>query len=189
MPLLAVAAMQASARAAPWVDRWLWASCVAFGLVVLGLVSHARTGWLRSVAPRLSSWADPTDDLLDWSPVARQLKAMGLPGPKAIVAAARWDDAAKMAVAMGPEAEVGCVGEDARGFASLTAPTSNIGSDVVLVVRRRPGPEPLAAYAAYFDDLQALAGVSIERGGREEITIGIYQGRGLRRPLPRLQRR
>lgn len=189
MPLLGVAAIQVSARAAPRVERWLWVSCVAFGLVVLGLVSHARTGWLRSVAPRLSSWADPTDDLLDWSPVARQLKVMGLPGPNAIVGAARWDDAAKMAVAMGPEAEVRCVGEDARGFASLTAPTSSIGRDVVLVVRRRPGPEPLVAYAAYFDNLRALAGVSIERGGREEITIGIYQGRGLRGPLPRLQRR
>ena len=55
--------------------------------------------------------------------------------------------------------------------------SANLGQDIVLVVRRRAGPEPLVAYAAYFDALKSLGSVPIERGVREEITVSVYLGR------------
>ena len=90
---------------------------------------------------------------------------------------------------MGPSTEVSCVGEDARGFAFIRSPGANIGKDVLLVVRRRAGPEPLAAYAAYFESLRSVGNVPIERRGREEVAVSVYLGRRLRGPLPLLQRR
>ncbi len=188
LPLLGAAVVGGSSEARPWVARWLGISCVSFCVVVLGLAAHARTGWLRSAAPRLFSKGDPALDFLDWTPVAQRLRTTGLPRPGVLIAAARWEDAAKMALAMGPAVEVGCVGEDARGFAILTEPASNLGRDVLLVVRRRPGPEPLVGYAGYFDSLRGREGIPIERGGREGLTISVYEGQGLRRLLPRLRR-
>ncbi len=189
LPLLGASAARASGGAARWFARWLWASVVLFVLVVGGLALHARTGWLRSAVPALLARGDPTDDLLDWSPVARQLRRWGFPRADALIAAARWDDAAKMALAMGSGVEVACVGEDARGFAIASPPSANLGKDIALVVRRRPGPEPLRAYAADFDQLRALGSIPILRGGQEEITITVYLGHRLRRALPLLQRR
>jgi hypothetical protein len=189
IPLLGAWVVRASKRAARWARRWLWASAVMFVLVVVALASHARSGWLRSAAPALFMRGDPTDDLLDWAMVAQQLRAWGFPRPGALIAAARWDDAAKMALAMGPEVAVGCVGEDARGFAAGSKPADILGQDIALIVRRRPGPEPMVAYAGSFDHLQALGSVPINRGGREEVTISVYLGHRLRRVLPLLQRR
>ena len=172
-----------------WARRWLWGCAVGFLLVVLGLVTQARTGWLRSAAPGGFARGDPTDDLLDWTLVAQQLRAWGFPRQGSLIAAGRWEDAAKMSYAMGPGVEVTCVGDDPRGFAFTRIPVANLGRDIVLVVRRRAGREPLAAYAAYFDALEFLGNVPIERGGREEITVSVYLGHRLRGPLPLLQRR
>ena len=188
LPLLGAAAARATGGAARWFTRWLWTSAVLFVLVVAGIAVHARTGWLRSVAPVLLARGDPTDDLLDWSPVARELRRWGFPRPDALIATARWDDAAKMALAMGSGVDVACVGEDARGFAIASAPAANLGKDIALVVRRRSGPEPLSAYVRDFEQLRALGSIPIFRGGHEEITISVYLGHWLRRALPLLQR-
>ena len=120
--------------------------------------------------------------------MADQLRASGFPKAGSLIAAARWDDAAKLALAMGPATDVTCVGQDPRGFAFTLDPRSTAGKEIALAVRRRPGPEPLVAYAPYFDLLRVLGPVALARGGREEITVSLYLGRGLRGPLPVLQR-
>ena len=127
------------------MTRWLWGCGLGIVLVVLVLGAHARTGWLRLAAPVAFSRGDPTDDLMGWGPVADQLRAWGFPKTGSLIAAARWDDAAKLAFAMGPATEVTCVGRDPRGFGFTQDPRSTVGKEIVLAVRRRPGPEPLVA--------------------------------------------
>ena len=188
LPLLGEGVERAGKGSPRWVTRWLWGCGLGIVLVALVLAAHARTGWLRLVAPVLLSRGDPTDDLMGWGPVADQLRAWGFPKTGALIAAARWDDAAKLALAMGPATEVTCVGQDPRGFGFTRDPRSTVGKEIVLAVRRRPGPEPLVVYAPYFGVLRALGQVAIARGGREEITVSLYLGRGLRGPLPLLQR-
>ena len=168
---------------------WLAACAMGFLLVVLGLATHARTGWLGRAAPSVFARGDPTHDLMDWTPVAQQVRAWGFPIPGIIIAAPRWDDAAKIAYAMGPSVDVTCVGEDPRGFAYTRSPRANLDKDFLLVVRRRAGREPLVAYAAYFDALQWLENVPLVRNGREEVTVSLYLGHRLRGPLPLLQQR
>ena len=188
LPLLGEAVEWASRESPEWMARWLWGCGLGIVLVALVLGTHARRGWLRSVAPIFLSRGDPTDDLMGWGPVADQLRASGFPKAGSLIAAARWDDAAKLALAMGPATDVTCVGQDPRGFAFTLDPRSTAGKEIALAVRRRPGPEPLVAYAPYFDLLRVLGPVALARGGREEITVSLYLGRGLRGPLPVLQR-
>jgi len=188
LPLLG-AAVERDGRPRKWVATWLWGCGAGFAAVVVLLAAHARTGWLRSAAPALFARGDPTDDLSDWTPVARQIGEWGYPDGDVLVASGRWDDAAKLAWAMGPSVDVTCVGEDARGFAFTREPAAPLGRNVLLAVRRRSGPEPLAAYASYFDGLRALGSVALERGGREQVTVSVYLGRRLRATLPALQQR
>ena len=188
LPLLG-AAFEPDGRPRRWVATWLWGCAVGFAAVVVVLAAHARTGWLRTASPALFARGDPTDDLSDWTPVARQIGDWGYPDGDALVASGRWDDAAKLAWAMGPSVDVTCVGEDARGFAFTREPRAALGRNVLLAVRRRSGPEPLVAYASYFDGLRALGSVALDRGGREQVTVSVYLGRRLRATLPALQQR
>jgi Dolichyl-phosphate-mannose-protein mannosyltransferase len=165
---------------------WLVVCGIGFALVVLGLVAEVRNGWAQALMPRLRAEGDPTDDLLDWAPVARQLRAWGLPKPGMLVAGSRWDDAAKLAFAMGPDTPVTSVGEDSRGFDYVGDPVQHVGKDVVLVVRRRSGGEALRLYAPYFRSLRWLGNVDLLRGERPGIVISLYLGEHLHRPLPRL---
>lgn len=177
---------------------WL-AGCVAgFFLVLAGFLAHLQTGWIARAAPEVLSRGDPTDDLLDWAPVAEQLQAWRLPAPGAVLATARWDDAAKLAYAMGAshgaalpgtraKTGVSCVGEDARGFAYVRDPEADLGGDIVLVVRRRPGAEPMRAYAPFFASLRSVGSVSIPRGNTDGVVVSVYFGTGLKRRLPRLR--
>jgi 4-amino-4-deoxy-L-arabinose transferase-like glycosyltransferase len=166
---------------------WLWACGIGFALVVAGLVGHVQDGWGQMLAPDLLAKGDPTDDLLDWTPVARQLAAWGLPKPGMLLAGSRWDDSAKLAHAMGPDVPVTCVGEDSRGFAYVGNPSVHIGKDVVLVVRRRSGGEPMRVYASYFRSLHPLGSVQLPRGRRPGVSVSVYLGEGLLRPLPLLR--
>lgn len=177
---------------------WL-AGCVAGFLLVLGgFLAHLRTGWIARASPQVVSRGDPTDDLLDWTPVAEQLRAWSLPAPGSVLATARWDDAAKLAYAMGAShgaagsgaratTAVTCVGEDARGFAYVRDPEADLGGNIVLVVRRRPGAEPMRAYAPFFASLRSVGSVAIPRGNGDGVVVSVYFGTGLKRRLPRLR--
>ncbi len=166
---------------------WLAACGVGFALVVVGLVAHVRNGWAQTVAPDLLAKGDPTNDLLDWAPVAEQIRAWGLPKPGTLIGGSRWDDAAKLAHAMGPGTIVACVGEDSRGFAYVEDPPASLGKDVVLVVRRRSEGEALRLYAPYFRRLRFVGNVPISRGQRPGIVVTVYLGESLLRPLPLLR--
>jgi 4-amino-4-deoxy-L-arabinose transferase-like glycosyltransferase len=170
-----------------WTQVWLTACGVAFVLVVVGLVAHVENGWAQSLAPDLLAKGDPTDDLLDWGPVAGQLGVWGFPKPGMLLAGSRWDDAAKLAHAMGPDTPVTSVGEDSRGFDYVGDPASHVGKDVVLVIRRRSGGEPLRLFAPYFSSLSWLGNVRLARGERPGVEVSVYLGEALRRPLPLLR--
>jgi 4-amino-4-deoxy-L-arabinose transferase-like glycosyltransferase len=166
---------------------WLAACAVGFALVVAGFVAHVRNGWAQTLAPDLLATGDPTDDLLDWTPVVQQLGRWDLPDDRRLLAGSRWDDTAKLAYAIGPDAPVTCVGEDARGFDYLEDPAKHLGKDIVLVVRRRSGGEPMRLYARFFRRLRFLGNVPLLRGERPGLVVSVYLGEGLLRPLPLLR--
>jgi hypothetical protein len=167
------------------VRRWLWGSGAGLAVVLVVIVSQTRTGWIGRVAPELLEKGDPTDDLLQWTPVVDRLREWGYPRPGLAVAGATWADAAKLAYALGPTVRVTSVGGDPRGFEFVESQSSLVGRDVLLVARRRAGyMEPMIAYAPYFRGMRGLDTIPILRRGREEIAVSVYVGRGLVRPVP-----
>jgi 4-amino-4-deoxy-L-arabinose transferase-like glycosyltransferase len=185
LPLLGASIAARLQRGDPWVRRWLWASCAGLAAVLLVIVTQVSNGWVGDVAPALLAKGDPTDDLLQWEPVATQLREWGYPRPEVAIAAVTWADAAKLAYALGPRIEVGSVGGDPRGFEYLQSQRSLVGRDVLLVARRRPGMmEPMVVYAQYFERITGLGTIPILRHGRAGIAVSVYVGRRLLRPVP-----
>ncbi len=183
LPLLGACLDERLRRGDVWASRWVKASAVGFALALLALAAHARTGWLAGPLPFLQRSADPTADMVDWSPLVPRLRAWGWPRPGLHVAGVRWDDAAKLAYTLGPGEQVRCVGPDPRGFHFVASADEILGEDVLLVVRRRPGPEPLWLYRPLFDRLVPLGVVPLRREaeGVGAVAVSVYRGEGLRR--------
>jgi 4-amino-4-deoxy-L-arabinose transferase-like glycosyltransferase len=178
LPLLGAAAASPSRLA----RGWLRGSAFASLLLLAVLVTHAMTGWVSQLAPRLLA-QDPTLDLLEWSDLPARLREWGAPGR--VIAGSRWADAARIAHVLGPEVTVTSVGEDPRGFAQILDQRDLIGRDVLILASRRwVKEEPLLAYAPYFDRVEPLGSFSVGRSGRAELTVSAYLGRALRRPIP-----
>jgi 4-amino-4-deoxy-L-arabinose transferase-like glycosyltransferase len=185
LPLLGARVAERLERREVWTRRWLWFSAAGLASVLTILASHVSTGWVARVAPSALGRGDPTDDLVPWNPVVAQLHNWGYPKAGVAVAAASWADAAKLAYALGPDVAVGSVGPDPRGFEYALSQESLVGRDVLLVARRRAGAmEPMLLYAPYFDRITPVGSVPLLRGNREAVTVSVYRGEKLRRPVP-----
>ncbi len=184
LPLLGAWVDERTRRRDALTRRWLWASTAGFLLSAVSLVVHVRTGWLSRPFPALHDRRDPTADMVDWTPLVPRLREWGWPRPGLHLATVRWDDAAKLAYALGPATQVRCVGPDPRGFHFAADAQRILGDDVLLVVRRRPGREPLSVYSPYFDRLVPLGIVSLRRGAGEGVAVAVYRGQRLRGLAP-----
>jgi len=185
LPLLGGAVAARLARRDRWTRRWLWACGGGLAAVLALVVTQVRSAWIDRVAPALLLAGDPTDDLIQWRPLVRRLREWGYPRRDVVVAGAIWADAAKLAYALGPKVPVCSVGDDPRGFAFVRSQESVIGRDVLLVARRRPGlPEPMVAYAPYFESITPLGTVPLPRGDDAGIAVSVYVGHRLVRAIP-----
>lgn len=183
-PLLGAELSRRVREGSAWPRRWLAGSVVGLVVVSVALAAHTANGWIGRVAPGLMGIGDPTLDLVPWDGLAPQLAAFGQPG--VVIAGSLWSDTAKITYALGPKVPVTCLGEDPRGFHYVTDPRSLLGRDVLLVVRRRPGPEPMAAYAPFFERLIPL-GIFPASRGRDEPFLSYYLGHRLLQPVPRVR--
>ena len=190
LPLLGSAVAARMERRDPWVGRWLWLSTSGLALVLAALVTHVSSGWIAHAAPSALERGDPTDDLLQWRPVVRQLRRWGYPRPDVPVVGATWADAAKLAYALGPGTVVGSVGPDPRGFEYVESQASLLGRTLLLVARRRAGSvEPMVSYGPYFDRITPLGTIPIPRQEQEGVTVSVYLAEHLLRPVPTARRR
>lgn len=166
-----------------WVSRWLRASVAAFAVLVLLLGSHAATGWLGRVAPRMFAKGDPTTDLLDWRALQPALSARGLLPSGTFVAAPSWIQAGKAAVGLGPEVPVLCLCSDPHHFYYLEDDRRFLGRNAVLVVKVRPNAadDVLAKFGPYFDSIEPLGRVAIRRSDQTALEVGIYRATSFRR--------
>jgi 4-amino-4-deoxy-L-arabinose transferase-like glycosyltransferase len=166
-----------------WPRRWLAGSAAGLIIVVGVLATQANTGWLGRIAPGLVRMRDPTIDLVPWDGLVPRLASLGQPAPGVVIAGTIWSDTAKIAYTLGPKVAVACVGEDPRGFHYVTDQSALLGRDVLLVVRRRPGPETMVAYAPFFERVIPL-GMFPASPSRDEPILSFYLGRRFRAPVP-----
>ena len=160
--------------------RWALA-CVGLLAVVAGLASvQAATGWpARLLAPRPG--ADPTLEALDWGEL-RNAPSMR-PRP-AFVLAAKWSDAGKIALALGPETPVFVISDDPRGWAFVTGSGDLAGRDGVLVARASDVAVAETEAAPIVRSLGAPQAFVLTRNGEPAIALSLVAVHGLTRKLP-----
>ena len=112
--------------------RWALASGGLLAAVAALVSVQAATGWpLRLLPPRLGA-TDPTLDVFDWGGLR---DAPALRPPATFVLAAKWSDAGKIALALGPGVPVFVISNDPRGWAFVAGAVGLVDKDGVLVAR------------------------------------------------------
>lgn len=159
------------ARAVAGWRRAVGAQAVVVAVVAAAAVAQARGGWLTDGFATLPAF-DNTREFSAWDDLGDEMRRIGLAPEGARVAAASWIEAAKVAVALGPRAAVGVVGDDQRHFAHVeTAIAARRRPDIVLrVVAPARAEAERAAFAtlvrARHPDLTPGPDLALRRGGR-----------------------
>ncbi|MDR3512846.1 MAG: glycosyltransferase family 39 protein [Caulobacteraceae bacterium] len=175
--------LAAAAETRAWPRIWAGASAAA--LVLLGglFTWDASSGWIGASLTSLGSRSDPTLETLAWTQVREALGARGLlRGEASPVAALRWNDAGKLAIALGGLAPVTVLSPDAREFAYQGDPGRLVGRDVLIVARPGALDESMDDLRPYFRSITPLAPISVGRRGRTEIRLNVAMGHAMLRP-------
>ncbi len=126
--------------------RWATASAGLLAAVVVLVSVQASTGWPLRLLPLRAGVTDPTLEAFQWSAL---LDAPALRPPPAFVLAAKWSDAGKISLALGPAAPVFVVSDDPRGWAFAGGGAGLVGRDGVLVARQADRALAVAAAGAF----------------------------------------
>ena len=161
--------------------RWAFISSGTLAAVAVVPVLQSLTGWLTPLAPIQWGVADPTLEALDWRGL-RKAPAFN-PSP-AFVVSAKWSDAGKIALALGPDIPVFVISGDPRGWAFVRGGGALLGRDGVLVVRTADLPDALSAARPAFQSLGEPRSWTLTRNGYREIELALVPVKGLTRELP-----
>jgi hypothetical protein len=165
---------------------------IALGLapVLLGalVVAHERRGLIAPGALARMGVAPASDPALEpygWDQIAAALRARGVGGPDGpFVFTSQWYQSGQLARALGADVPVLCY--SARkpvGFAAWSEPARWVGRDGLLVVVEPRSTEP-AAFDRWFERIEPLGSVAVERGGAVVRTARLYRCVGQVRPFP-----
>jgi hypothetical protein len=161
--------------------RWAFASAGLLAAVVATVSVEARTGWpLRLLAHRPGA-ADPTLEAFDWRGL-RDAPALR-PAP-AFVLAAKWLDAGKIALALGPEIPVFVISDDPRGWAFVSDGDGLRGQDGVLIARVEDLAVAQAEAAPLVRSLGPPEAYALKRNGETAAELALVPVHGLTRKLP-----
>ncbi|MHA1113187.1 MAG: glycosyltransferase family 39 protein, partial [Alphaproteobacteria bacterium] len=155
-------------------------------LVIAALLgSHTATGWGRVVAPSLLRKGDPSLEALDWRDLRTALAARGLlDAPGLFAVSVHWIEAGKIGAAIGDRLPLLCLSGDPRNFAFQHDPAEFAGRDAIIVGGWKSRAEAVRALAPYFAEILPLAPVALTRGGRREMEVAVYRGRGFTGAYP-----
>ncbi len=170
----------------PRLVRGVLAGTAAALVLTLGvLTTELRWNWLPLPPTLFAPGADPEQQAIDWTALPGALAQRGLlHRPGTVVGAPGWQDAGKVAYALGPDVTVLCLHPDMREFGFGPSPAAYDGADVVIVSAKPVTPASLAADGFYFSAIETLAPVSLGHPARPGQRVLVYLGHGLRmRPI------
>ena len=161
--------------------RWALISSGTLAAVATVVTVQGATGWLSRLAPIPTGVADPTLEAMDW----RGLRDAPAINPRpAFVVSAKWSDAGKIALALGPDVPVFVISGDPRGWAFVKSGGALLGRDGVLVARTVDLPPELAAAASFFHSVGEPQSWTLTRNGYPEVELALVPVKGLTRELP-----
>ena len=162
--------------------RYMAWSAGIVGLILAVLIWQTLRGGLipASLGPR----ADITLDLLDWRGLKPALEARGLLPAGTAVASPAWMYAGKASYALGPDVPVICICGNPQQFRYRADQTQWSGRDLPVIVPRGGNEGAWAEAADYFDRLDPLPPIAIERAGTTALILDVAMGRNLHFPPP-----
>ena len=115
---------------------------------------------------------DPTQDLVDWSPVLEVLARLkiGMPDGPA-VAGLNWAEAGKLDAAVGEIAPVLVLGSDKRGFGTRSDPRLSSRHGLVIVASEEAWARDGTTVSCQPEDARPVARLQIGRGGQAEFAL------------------
>jgi hypothetical protein len=161
--------------------RWACISSGALATVAAVATLQSSTEWLTRLGPIQFGVADPTLEAMSWRGLRDAPAFSPRPG---FVVAAKWSDAGKIALALGPDIPVFVISGDPRGWAFVSGGAALLGRDGVLVVRTGDLPAELAAAASAFQSVGESQSWTLTRNGRREVELALVPVTGLTRELP-----
>ena len=188
-PVLGAAAASRLARGDALTRRWIRWSAATFVALVAFLVTQTANGWIERVAPSLLAKGDPTTDMVSWHALRPTLDAENLLAPGDFLAAPSWIQAGQAALGVGPDVPVVCLCADPHHFYYLADDRTLLGHDAVFVKKIKPNDDVVAAFSPYFESFTVADTLVVRRGGMPAFRIGIYRGRGFKKPFPTTQPR
>jgi hypothetical protein len=164
--------------------RWNLASATVVIVFAALIVADVRTGYGRTLAPRLFARGDPTLQMFDWSQLPPALESRGLLRADTFVITSNWIYAGKIDHALHDGVPVVIFGGDPKQFGLRYDPHSLIGRDALVIIPVESGDGIPATLRPYFDSLEELAPLYLGRSGLREIELRLYRARRLERALP-----
>jgi hypothetical protein len=161
--------------------RWALASAGMLAAVAALASVQAATGWPLRLLPLRPGVAEPTLEAFDWGGLR---DAPALRPPPAFVLAAKWSDAGKIALALGPEVPVFVVSVDPRGWAFVAGRSDLRGRDGVLVARASDLALAEAEAAPLARSLGAAQPFAQRRNGEPAVALALVPVHDLTRRLP-----
>lgn len=160
------------------VRAWLFGSAIATLVILALLVSHAATGWARSVFP--GNWEDPTALQLPWTELGQSLQARGAFGQgELFIAGTNWIDCGYIDTQVAGRLPFACFGSDPRNLEFNFNPAAHQGWNAYLVAQTSDPNRILDAYGEVFSNIEHLETLTISRAGRVELTgIQLFYAEG-----------
>jgi hypothetical protein len=180
IPLFGCDAARLAAARPRFARGYMAVSAALVGLLLGAFAFQASRGGLAAESPAAPK--DFTLDLLEWRQLGPELAARGLLGPDAVVASPIWMYAGKASHALGPDVPVLCVCEDPQQFRFRYDHARWIGRDMPVIVAGGDNQWMWDVAAKYFDRLDPLPPIMLERAGRPALRLDLAMGRNLRLP-------
>jgi Dolichyl-phosphate-mannose-protein mannosyltransferase len=162
---------------------WSVSAVALIGLIAILVAAQADSAFLTRAIARAPGGADPTLEMLSWSPL-RDAPALRAAKDGAFIVATKWNEAGKIAQALGRDAPTLVFSNDPRGFAFLDDPARFIGKDAVIIVDAKRLDGAVASLAPFFDRLDPPQITSLGRSGLDEIDLALVPAHRLLRAYP-----
>jgi hypothetical protein len=162
---------------------WCVSAVGLIGLIAILVAAQADSAFLTRAIARTPGGADPTLEMLSWSPL-RDAPALRARKDGAFIVAVKWNEAGKIAQALGRDTPTLVFSNDPRGFAFLDDPARFIGKDAVIIVDAKRLDGAVASLAPFFDRLDPPQIASLGRSGLDEIDLALVPAHRLLRPYP-----
>jgi hypothetical protein len=167
------------------IQHLLRATVLTVVVAVTVFITHVLTGWAQWITPEFQERDPIVADMVDWDEL-RDVVARHQPGDRSTVffGGTRWEDCAKIEVAIRVKAPVLCFTPTPELYAYLIDQRQLLGKDSIIVTRRESQVDVMALLAPYFDRIEPLDTIVITRFRTRATRLDLYLGRNLRAVYP-----